>query len=188
VSYAAAGFESWHQGDAAGVRELSAGAVTDVLTARAPGDPVGWHDPVCDGAAGSTYCRWDRADAALVLRVANAPASEGAAHAVTSAQFAVPAGGVAVWPLTTAEEAANTQASVDAGHSPWMLDPVAVAASYAQAELGWIDAEVETVRPGTYPVIDPAAGARAEIAIAQPARQGDGGIWAVAQAGSVALG
>jgi len=37
-------------------------------------------------------------------------------------------------------------------------------------------------------VTDPATGAMAELVLDQPARQGEGGIWAVTRAGSIGLG
>jgi hypothetical protein len=54
--------------------------------------------------------------------------------------------------------------------------------------LGWTGATVESARSDVYWVTDPATGHRAEITVAQPVRSGEGGIWAVVQAGSVALG
>jgi hypothetical protein len=116
--------------------------------------------------------------------VRNEAVSQGRKHAVAEAFFTDPAGGVAMWPFTTAEQAANTQTGVDEGHQPWLLDAASVAVSYAGAELGWPDTGIEQVQPSTYRVTDPASGARAELALAQPARQGEGGIWAVVRAGS----
>lgn len=188
VAYATGAFEAWLRGDIRQLDRYAAGAVTDVLAARAPEATTGWGTPACEGAAGSTYCTWSRAEVTLTLRVANEAASAGRRDAVTSAAFAPAPGGVAIWPFVTAEEAANTQEQVDQGHSPWLVEPTAVASFYAGAELGWADAPVEAVRPGTYWVTDPATGARAELDLAQPARPGEGGIWAVTQARSVALG
>lgn len=188
TSYAARAFEAWLAGDEAALDRHAAGAVVDLLAARSPEDATGWSRAECSAAAGSTYCRWSRAETRLTLRVANEPASQGRPDAVTSASFTPPAGGVAIWPFLTAEAAANTQEQVDQGHSPWLVEPTAVAEFYAGAVLGWQEAGVEPVRPGVHWVTDPATGARAEVVLDQPARQGDGGIWAVVEARSVALG
>ncbi|HEY8525475.1 MAG TPA: hypothetical protein VIL48_10955 [Acidimicrobiales bacterium] len=185
--YVAAAFRAWRTGDLAALDRYVPGAVLDFLAARAP-EAGRWSRPTCEGAAGSTYCTWSRSETRLTLRVANEPASQGEPDAVTSASFTPPAGGVAIWPFVTAEAAANAQEQVDQGHSPWLLEPSAVAGFYAGAVLGWDDAGVEPVRPGVYWLTDPATGARAEVELAQPARTGDGGIWAVVDARSVALG
>ncbi|HLM28611.1 MAG TPA: hypothetical protein VK360_01715 [Acidimicrobiales bacterium] len=160
--------------------------MADFLAARTPHEPGEWSGPACDGAAGSTYCAWTQPDAELVIRVGNEAVSQRRKHAVVEAFFTVPAGGVAVWPFTTPEQAANAQTAVDEGHQPWLLDAATVAVSYAGAELGWQDATVEQEQtdPGIYRVTDPASGARADITLAQPVRQGQGGIWAIVRAGS----
>jgi hypothetical protein len=182
--YATAAFDVWLHGNDGRLRKLTTGPVADFLAARTPDETGEWSGPACDGAAGSTYCAWTQPDTELVIRVANEAVSQGRKHAVAEAFFTVSAGGVAIWPFTTAEQAANTQAGVDEGHQPWLLDAATVAVSYAGAELGWQDAGIEQVQPSTYRVTDPASGARAELALAQPARQGEGGIWAVVRAGS----
>jgi hypothetical protein len=182
--YATAAFDAWLHGNDGRLRKLTTGGVADFLAARTPDEPGEWSGPTCDGAAGSTYCAWTQPDTEFVIRVRNEAVSQGRKHAVADAFFTVPAGGVAMWPFTTAEQAANTQTSVDEGHQPWLLDAATVAVSYAGAELGWPDTGIEQVQPSTYQVTDPASGARAELALAQPARQGEGGIWAVVRAGS----
>jgi hypothetical protein len=187
VDYAVATFVAWGNGDLATLEELAAPPVAGFLAARSP-DDAEWESPECEGAAGSTYCTWSIPWTQLTLRVANEAASQGQPHAVTEAFFSVAPDRVAIWPFTTAEEARNTQDQVDQGHSPWMLEPAAVAGFYASAVLGWQDAAVELVRPDVYWVTDPVSGAMAELDLAQPVRPGEGGIWAVARAGSVALG
>lgn len=187
-AYAQRAFRAWVRGDEATLDRLAAGAVVDFLSARAPEDATGWDATACSAGAGSTYCQWARDETTFTLRVANEPASQGRPGAVTSARFTPPSGGVAIWPFLTAEEAANTQEQVDQGHSPWMVEPAAVAEFYAGAVLGWQEAGVEPVRPGVYWVTDPVSGARAEVELGQPARPGEGGIWAVVEARSVALG
>jgi hypothetical protein len=183
-SYATAAFDAWLQGNDRRLRKLATGPVADFLAARTPREPGAWSGPTCDGAAGSTYCAWTKPGAELVIRVRNEAASQGRKHAVAETFFTVPAGGVAVWPFMTAEQAADVQASVDQGHQPWLLAAATVAGSYAGAELGWQDAGIEQVQPSIYRVTDPASGARADLTLAQPARQGEGGIWTVVRAGS----
>jgi hypothetical protein len=113
------------------------------------------------------------ADATVVLWLAN---QLGGAK-VMGVRLEPPPGGVAVWPLTTSEEAANTQQSVDEGHSPWQLDPDAVVISYAENVLGFADPEVEHT-PLNVRVVDP-SGIAVSMHLVQPARQGSGGIWAI---------
>jgi hypothetical protein len=189
-AYATATFRAWLAGNEARLSRLAAPPVADFLLARAPESTSGWSGPECEGAAGSTYCTWTRPETDIVIRVANEAASQGQTHAVTSAFFQPAGDDVAIWPFTTAEEASNTQDQVDQGHSPWMLDPAAVASFYASAVLGWTDADVFQAQPDpvTFWVTDPATGTMAELVLDQPVRQGEGGIWAVTRAGSIALG
>lgn len=179
-------FDAWLAGDDQLLRELATGPVADFLTARRPHETGGWTGPVCEGAAGSSYCDWSRPDVLLVFRTQNEPLVEGQPNPVFQAFFMPPGDGVAVWPFTTADQAADSQAAVAAGHQPWLLDPAAVAASYAAAELGWPDAVVDEQFSGSYLLTDPASGARASLSLSQPARQGPEGIWAVVSAGSAA--
>jgi hypothetical protein len=186
-SYATAAFDAWLQGKDGRLRKLATPSVADFLAARSPDDPGTWSGSACDGAAGSTYCAWAQPGAQFVIRVANETASQGQKHAVIEAFFTAPEGDVAVWPFTTAEQAAEMQAAVDEGHQPWRLNPESVALAYAGAELGWSDARIDVVFPSsTYRLTDPASGAQAVLTLAQPARQGDSGIWAVVRAGSTA--
>jgi hypothetical protein len=188
--YVTAAFDAWLQGNDRRLRKLATAPVAAFLAARTPHESGEWSGPTCEGAAGSSYCAWTQADAQIVLRLNNEAASLGRKHAVVEAFFIPPAGGVAVWPFTTAEQAANTQAGVDQGHQPWLLDPAAVAVSYAQAELGWQDAGVDQVmpQPAVYRVTDPASGTQADLTMAQVVREGSGGIWAVVRAGSAPVG
>jgi hypothetical protein len=189
-AYATATFRAWLQGNEARLSRLAAPPVAEFLLARAPESTSGWSSPECEGAAGSTYCTWTRPETQLVIRVANEAASQGQPRAVTEASFQPAGDDVAIWPFTTAEAAGNTQDQVDQGHSPWMLDPAAVSSFYASAVLGWADADVQQAQPDpvTFWVTDPATGAMAELVLDQPVRQGEGGIWAVTRAGSIALG
>ena len=71
------------------------------------------------------------------------------------------------------------QDRADAGHQPWLLSPELVAAAYgaAKAELG--DPVTRRVGPGAYDV----GGRNSEwvvtVYLAQPVRQGAGGVWVV---------
>ena len=185
LAYGAATFDAWLHGTDRVLRKLATRPVADFLSATTPSEPGGWSGPTCEGAAGSTYCSWTRSDTELVLRIGNEAASLGQKHAVIDAYFTIPAGGVAVWPFTTAQQAADSQAAADEGHQPWLLGAESVAVTYASAEFGWQDAGAEQLaEPSVYRVTDPASGARADITLAQPARQGEGGIWAVVRAGA----
>jgi hypothetical protein len=84
--YATAAFQAWQQGDDATLELLTSPAALAVLTAQAPGTDE-WTGPVCDGAAGSSYCTWSGSGEQLVLRVANQAASTGEPHAVHEARL-----------------------------------------------------------------------------------------------------
>jgi hypothetical protein len=84
--YATAAFLAWQQGDDATLERLTSPAALAVLTARAPGTGD-WTGPICEGAAGSSYCTWNGPEDQIVLRVANEAASTGQAHAVHEARF-----------------------------------------------------------------------------------------------------
>ena len=179
-------FDAWLHGNDRLLNELATGSVADFLAARAPHEPGEWSGPRCDGAAGSTYCAWSQLGVELVIRVGNEAVAEGRDHAVFEAFVWVPAGSVAIWPFVTADQAAAAQTAADQGHQPWLLGPANVATNYAQAELGWPDAQIQQTptQTATYDVTDPASGAHATVALAQPQRQGPTGIWAVIRAGS----
>src|SRR5690606_2196345 len=101
AAYAEATFDAWLNDDSATVIQLSEPSAAQMLLARSPGDEKWTEAPLCEGAAGSTYCTWSSVDTQLVLRVANEAASLGEPHAVTEAAFIAPVDGVAVWPFTT---------------------------------------------------------------------------------------
>jgi hypothetical protein len=179
AAYAAATFAAWTGGDGGALAEFASSPVAALLGARRAAPEDGWSPPAaCEGAAGSTICRWQGTDAAISIRVENAAAAAGDAHAAVAARFAPRDGAVALWPLTTAEEAANTQAEVDAGSSPWLVDPATVARFHAAAELGWPEVTVEPAGEASFAVAEP-GGASALVSLGQPARPGAGGIWAV---------
>lgn len=181
--YAGAAFAAWQQGDVATLERLATPSVVAFLTAHVP-EPGPWTGPVVEGAAGSSYCVWTSPDVEVVLRVGNEAAFNHEQHAVRGAQIEPAPGRAAIWPVTTAADAGHLQEKVDKGHQPWLLDPVAVSRSYAEAELGWIGATVEPGEAGSYHVTDPRSGASAWLLLVQPARAGGTGIWAVVQAGA----
>jgi hypothetical protein len=187
ADYARATFGAWVQGDQQELEQRAQPEVAEFLLALAPGviDPL--PEPFCEGAAGSTYCTWLLAedDIQLLLRVNNQAASEGQPGAVVEAAFIPSPSGVAIWPVTTQEEADNTQQSVDEGHSPWMLDPPTVITFYASAELGW-EEDVVKVEEGDHEtpwlLTNTSTGFVISVEVTQPARSGDDGIWAIARA------
>ena len=91
---------------------------------------------------------------------------------------------VGLWPARTLGYARMLQDGADAGHRPWLLSPELVAASYgaAKAELG--DPVTRKVGPAAYDV----GGRNSEwvvtVHLAQPVRQGAGGIWVVTRTAS----
>lgn len=175
---AASVFESWAaDGDMAGVRAGADEAVADVLQRWEPGDAA-WDGPACEGAAGSTYCSWTSSDATLVLRVGTE------AGRVVEARLAAPPDGVAVWPVTTQEQAVNTQQEVDGGSSPWQLEPETVATFYAENVLGLtgVDLEQELDDDPLVLRVTDADGLALVLTMTQPARTGEGGIWAIRDA------
>jgi hypothetical protein len=182
--YAVAAFTAWQQGNLAALAELAEPEVVGFLAAADPGDG-NWGAPRFEGAAGSTYATWTRPEIEFVVRVGNEMASTGQPHAVSQVFFWSAPGRVAIWPFTTQDEANATQEQVDQGHQPWLLELTTVVSSYAEAELGWANAAVATVGPTSYEVTDPDSGAQANLVVSQPARTGEGGIWAVTRAGDV---
>lgn len=179
--YAQIAFDAWVRADHTELRKRGTPAVADMLIAR----PWSWDDEWdeqedCDGTAGSTYCTWTGRSPQLTLRVANGKAANGGPHAVTEAVLEPVSGlAVALWPLTTQEQADDSQRQVDQGHSPWLLYPDTVATLYAEVELGWDNPRASDVGDDTFRVADRATGAEVETTMGQPARTGDNGIWAV---------
>jgi hypothetical protein len=185
--YAVVTFTAWQQGDLTALADLAVPEVLAFLDAVSP-DGGSWAGPQFEGAMGSTYATWTRPDIDFVVRVGNEMASTGKPHAVREVFFSQAPGRMAIFPFTTQDEANTTQAQVDQGHQPWLLDPAMVASAYAAAGLGWDNATVVMRQTGWYEVTDPATGAAADLALQQPVRTGEGGIWAVTRAGSVGTG
>jgi hypothetical protein len=93
---------------------------------------------------------------------------------------------VGLWPAKTLDQAQMLQAGADDGHEPWALSPELVSTSYAAAELNLFEPVARKVGPAAYEV-----GARnsewvATLHLAQPVRQGTGGIWVVTRTGKPA--
>lgn len=174
VAAAVSVFDAWTRSDPSAPSSNATAAVNDFL-ARYPASTAAWDGPQCEGAAGSTYCSWTSAELTVALRVSNQ------ASVVDEARLLPPPDGVAVWPITTATEAANTQQSVDEGHSPWQLDADTVATMFAENISGLDQPQLESI--GTDPVtIRVTAGElELDLTITQPARTGAGGIWAIAE-------
>jgi len=87
---------------------------------------------------------------------------------------------IGLWPVTTLQQAREIQDGADAGHQPWLLSPERVAVSYAAAELGLYQPVSRRVGPNTYQV---GATGAATLRLAQPVRQGTGGVWVVTRVG-----
>jgi hypothetical protein len=77
------------------------------------------------------------------------------------------------------ERARRLQEAVDDGHQPWRLDALQVAVSFADARFGWTDADSRLLDPHTAEVTNRATGEKARLRLAQPAREGSRGIWAI---------
>ncbi len=173
---AAAVLDAWEAGDGDAVAADVDAGVAEVLLAWDPGAGP-WEDAGCEGAAGSSWCGRSSGGAEVTVRVANDPSVDG--PRVTEARLEAAGDAVALWPLTTGAQAAGTQVEVDGGSSPWQLEPAAVVDSYARAELGFADPAVEAGEGRDLVVTDVTTGARVTVGVGQPARTGDGGIWAV---------
>jgi hypothetical protein len=188
--YAQTAFDAWVRADRIELEKRGTPEVADMLEAR----PWTWDDEWdeqndCEGAAGSTYCTWTGTSAHVTLRVASEQAAAGEPHAVIEAVLEpVPGEAIALWPYTTQQEADNSQAQVDQGHSPWQLYPDTVATIYAQNELGWDDAKAESPSSDSILLTDVPTGAQVEVTMDQPARTGEAGIWAVTSLRSISGG
>lgn len=78
AAYAQAAFTAWLQGDQTRLRGLATDPAYAVLDDRPPSPDDGWSTPpTCEGAAGSTYCRWVGARQTLTLRIGNEAAASG---------------------------------------------------------------------------------------------------------------
>jgi len=93
---------------------------------------------------------------------------------------------VGLWPVRTLEQARTLQASADAGHQPWLLSPELVATYYGAAELGLYQPVARRVGPNTYEVGATGSEWAAKLDLAQPVRQGTGGVWVITRTASPA--
>ena len=88
------------------------------------------------------------------------------------------------WPARTLGYARMLQDGADAGHRPWLLSPELVSTSYAAATYGIPEAVTRRVGPAAYDVGAPGSEWVATLHLAQPVRQGAGGIWVVTRTAS----
>ena len=93
---------------------------------------------------------------------------------------------VGLWPVRTLEQARMLQDGADAGHQPWLLSPELVATSYGAAELDLYQPVARRVGPNAYEVGATGSEWVAKLDLAQPVRQGAGGVWVVTRSGSPA--
>jgi hypothetical protein len=78
------------------------------------------------------------------------------------------------------------QDGADAGHQPWLLSPELVATSYGAAELGLYQPVARRVGTNAYEVGATGSEWVAKLDLAQPVRQGAGGVWVITRTGSPA--
>jgi hypothetical protein len=76
------------------------------------------------------------------------------------------------------------QDGADAGHQPWLLSPELVATAYGAAELDLYEPVARRVGPNAYDVGATDSEWAATLYLAQPVRQGAGGIWVVTRTAS----
>jgi len=93
---------------------------------------------------------------------------------------------VGLWPVRTLEQARTLQDGADAGRQPWLLSPELVATSYGSAKLGLYQPVARRVGPNAYEVGATGSEWVAKLDLAQPVRQGAGGIWVIIRTGSPA--
>jgi hypothetical protein len=93
---------------------------------------------------------------------------------------------VGLWPVRTLAQARVLQDRADAGHQPWLLSPELVATSYGAAELDLYEPVARRVGLNAYEVGATGSEWVATLYLAQPVRQGAGGIWVVTRTGSPA--
>jgi hypothetical protein len=91
---------------------------------------------------------------------------------------------VGLWPARTLKYARMLQDGADAGRRPWLLSPELVSTSYAAATYGIPDPVTRQVGPAAYDVGAPGSEWVATLHLAQPVRQGAGGIWVITRTAS----
>ena len=105
-----------------------------------------------------------------------------------AAPRSVPAPGtiVGLWQVRTLAQARTLQDGADAGHQAWLLSPELVSISYGATELDLFEPVARQVGPAAYKVGPRNSEWVATLYLAQPVRQGPGGIWVVTRTGSPA--
>jgi hypothetical protein len=88
------------------------------------------------------------------------------------------------WPARTLGYARTLQDGADAGRRPWLLSPEQVALAFARAEMHFLDPVTRRIAPATYDVGQRNSEWAATLHLAQPVRQGAGGIWVVTRIAS----
>ena len=88
------------------------------------------------------------------------------------------------WPARTLGYARTLQDGADAGRRPWLLSPEQVALAFARAEMDFLDPVTRRIAPATYDVGQRNSEWAATLHLAQPVRQGAGGIWVVTRIAS----
>jgi hypothetical protein len=78
------------------------------------------------------------------------------------------------------------QEGADAGHQPWLLSPELVATSYGAAELDLYQPVARRVGANAYEVGATGSEWVATLYLAQPVRQGAGGVWVITRTASPA--
>jgi hypothetical protein len=117
---------------------------------------------------------------------ATAPARQARPPATTPKPKPVPGPEpmVGLWPARTLGYARMLQDGADAGRRPWLLSPELVSTSYAAATYGIPDPVTRQVGPAAYDVGAPGSEWVATLHLAQPVRQGAGGIWVITRTAS----
>jgi hypothetical protein len=82
------------------------------------------------------------------------------------------------------EQARELQDRADGGHQSWLLSPELVATSYGASELGLYQPVARRVGPNAYDVGATGSEWAVKLYLAQPVRQGAGGIWVVTRTAS----
>ena len=120
------------------------------------------------------------------VRQARPPSQPPASTTPKPKPAAAPETVVGLWPVRTLEQAREIQDCVDAGHQPWLLSPELVATSYGAAELGLYQPVARRVGPNAYEVGATGSEWAAKLYLAQPVRQGAGGVWVITRTASPA--
>jgi hypothetical protein len=89
---------------------------------------------------------------------------------------------IGLWPVKTLTQARQLQASIDAGHQPWLLSAESVSIAYAEGELHLFAPYAQRVGPGAYQVRSHHGEWEATLYLAQPVRHTNG-VWVVTRVG-----